>query len=408
MQILKAYKFRLEPTEQQAQRLRQLGGCARYVWNHGLVETKRILDSGDKLPSYFDLSRMLTRWKNDPEMAFLAEAYTDNLQQKLKDLHGAWMRCFDKKLAAKAPVFKKKSDNRDSIRFVNFDKYCRLEKGRVKLPSGLAWVKFRQSRPVEGKIKNATVSQSAGHWYISFQVEQELPEPAHPSGSMVGLDAGIAKLATLSDGTVFEPVNSFKTNQTKLARLQRQLSKKVKFSSNWKKQKAKIQRLHSHIANTRRDYLHKVTTTISKNHAMIVIEDLKVSNMSKSAAGTTNQPGRNVRAKSGLNRSILDQGWFELRRQLEYKQVWRGGQVLAINPAYTSQQCACCGYTAKANRETQSRFVCHECGYEVNADVNGARNILAAGHAVLACGGAVQSGRPMKQEPGTARAAITQ
>ncbi|MDX7731651.1 transposase, partial [Aeromonas caviae] len=216
------------------------------------------------------------------------------------------------------------------------------------------------------------------------------------------------KLATLSDGTVFEPVNSFKTNQTKLARLQRQLSKKVKFSSNWKKQKAKIQRLHSHIANTRRDYLHKVTTTISKNHAMIVIEDLKVASMSKSAAGTTSQPGRNVRAKSGLNRSILDQGWFELRRQLEYKQAWRGGQVLAINPAYTSQQCACCGHTAKDNRQTQSQFKCAACGYEANADVNGARNILAAGHAVLACGGVVQSGRPMKQEPGTARAAITQ
>ncbi|MBP4067536.1 transposase, partial [Aeromonas sp. MaB10011B] len=105
----------------------------------------------------------------------------------------------------------------------------------MKLPAGLAWVKFRQSQPVEGKIKNATVSQAAGHWYISFQVEQETSEPIHPSGSMVGLDAGIAKLATLSDGTVFEPVNSFKTNQTKLARLQRQLSKKVKFSSNWKK-----------------------------------------------------------------------------------------------------------------------------------------------------------------------------
>ncbi len=164
MQILKAYKFRLEPTEQQAQRLRQLGGCARYVWNHGLAETKRILDAGEKLPSAFELNRMLTSWKKDPEMAFLAEAYTDNLQQKLKDLHGAWMRCFDKKLAAKAPVFKKKSDNRDAIRFVNFDKYCRLEKGRVK-------------------IKNATVSQAAGHWYISFQVEQETLEPIHPSGS---------------------------------------------------------------------------------------------------------------------------------------------------------------------------------------------------------------------------------
>lgn len=112
--------------------------------------------------------------------------------------------------------------------------------------------------------------------------------------------------------------------------LQRQLSRRVKFSNNWQKQKHKIQRLHSRIANIRRDYLHKVTTTISKNHAMIVIEDLKVSNMSRSAAGTVSQPGHNVRAKSGLNRSILDQGWYEMSRQLEYKQFWRGGQVLAV------------------------------------------------------------------------------
>ncbi|WP_140438351.1 RNA-guided endonuclease TnpB family protein, partial [Escherichia coli] len=107
----------------------------------------------------------------------------------------------------------------------------------------------------------------------------------------------------------------------------RQLSGKVKLSINWQKQTRKIQRLHSCSANIRSDYLHKVTTTVSKNHAMIVIEDLKVSNMSKSAAGTVSQPGRNVRAKSGLNRSILDQGWYEMRRQLEYKQLWRGGQV---------------------------------------------------------------------------------
>lgn len=146
---------------------------------------------------------------------------------------------------------------------------------------------------------------------------------------MVGLDAGITKLATLSDGTVFEPVNSFKTSQKKLATFQRQLSRKVKFSANWQKQKRKIQRLHSHIANIRKDYLHKATTKISKNHAMIAIEDLKVSNMSKSAKGTAEQHGRNVKAKSGLNRAILDQGWHEMRRQLEYKQLWRGGQVLS-------------------------------------------------------------------------------
>ncbi|EMD1498547.1 transposase, partial [Proteus mirabilis] len=204
--------------------------------------------------------------------------------------------------------------------------------------------------------------------------------------SIVGLDAGVTKLATLSDGTVYPPVSSFKVNQRKLARLQRKLSRKIKFSANWQKQKRKIQRLHTHIAN------------ISKNHAMIVIEDLKVSNMSKSAKGTTERHGRNVKAKSGLNRSILEQGWYEMRRQLEYKQLWRGGQVVAIPPAYTSQKCACCGHTAKENRQSQSQFECLECGYTANADINGARNILAAGHAVLACGGRVQSDRPSKQE----------
>jgi putative transposase len=177
------------------------------------------------------------------------------------------------------------------------------------------------------------------------------------------------------------------------------MSRKVKFSNNWKKAKRKVQNLHSRIANIRRDYLHKVSTTISKNHAMIVIEDLKVANMSKSASGTVSQHGHNVRAKSGLNRSILDQGWYELRRQLEYKQLWRGGQVLAINPAYTSQECACCGHAAKENRLLQSQFECQECGYTENADINGARNILAAGHAALTCGDMAVLGRPMKQEP---------
>ncbi|ELE4083515.1 transposase [Salmonella enterica] len=401
MLILKAYKFRLEPTPEQSQRLRQLCGCARFVWNLDLAETKRILGSGEKLPSAFELNRMLTVWKKMPEHIFLQDAYTDNLQQKLKDLHAAWKRCFDKKLAAKAPVWKRKNEGRDSIRFVNFEKYCRLENRRVKLPSGLGWVKFRQSQRVNGKIKNATISQLAGQWYISFQVEVKTAEPNHTSTTIVGLDAGVTKLATLSDGTVYQPVNSFKASQRKLATLQRQLSRKVKFSSNWQKQKRKVQRLHSHIANIRRDYLHKVTSEISKNHAMIVIEDLKVSNMSKSAKGTAEQHGRNVKAKSGLNRSILDQGWYEMRRQLEYKQLWRGGQVLAVPPAYTSQRCACCGHTAKENRLSQSKFVCQACGYTANADVNGARNILAAGHVVLACGGMVQSGRP--SETGTRR-----
>ncbi len=177
------------------------------------------------------------------------------------------------------------------------------------------------------------------------------------------------------------------------------MNRMVTFSNNWKKAKRKVQNLHSRIGNIRRDYLHKVSTTISKNHAMIVIEDLKVADMSTSASGSASRPGRSVRAKSGLNRTILDQDWYELRRQLEYKQLWRGGQVLAINPAYTSQKCACCGHTAKENRRSQRQFTCLGCGNTENADINGARNIVAAGHAALVCGERAALGRSMEQAP---------
>ena len=374
--------------------MRRFAGACRFVFNRALARQNENHEVGNKYIPYGKMASWLVEWKNATETQWLKDAQSQPLQQSLKDLERAYKNFFRKRAAF--PRFKKRGQN-DAFRYPQGVKLDQ-ENSRIFLPK-LGWMRYRNSRQVTGVVKNVTVSQSCGKWYISIQTESEVSTPAHPSASMVGLDAGVAKLATLSDGTVFEPVNSFQKNQKKLARLQRQLSRKVKFSNNWQKQKRKIQRLHSCIANIRRDYLHKVTTTVSKNHAMIVIEDLKVSNMSKSAAGTVSQPGRNVRAKSGLNRSILDQGWYEMRRQLEYKQLWSGGQVLAVPPAYTSQRCACCGHTAKENRLSQSKFRCQVCGYTANADVNGARNILAAGHAVLACGEMVQSGRSLKQEP---------
>ncbi len=374
--------------------MRRFAGACRFVFNRALARQNENHEVGNKYIPYGKMASWLVEWKNATETQWLKDAQSQPLQQSLKDLERAYKNFFRKRAAF--PRFKKRGQN-DVFRYPQGVKLDQ-ENSRIFLPK-LGWMRYRNSRQVTGVVKNVTVSQSCGKWYISIQTESEVSTPVHPSASMVGLDAGVAKLATLSDGTVFEPVNSFQKNQKTPARLQRQLSRKVKFSNNWQKQKRKIQRLHSCIANIRRDYLHKVTTTVSKNHAMIVIEDLKVSNMSKSAAGTVSQPGRNVRAKSGLNRSILDQGWYEMRRQLEYKQLWRGGQVLAVPPAYTSQRCACCGHTAKENRLSQSKFRCQVCGYTANADVNGARNILAAGHAVLACGEMVQSGRPLKQEP---------
>lgn len=394
MKRLQAFKFQLRPGGQQEREMRRFAGACRFVFNRALARQNENHEVGNKYIPYGKMASWLVEWKNATETQWLKDAQSQPLQQSLKDLERAYKNFFRKRAAF--PRFKKRGQN-DAFRYPQGVKLDQ-ENSRIFLPK-LGWMRYRNSRQVTGVVKNVTVSQSCGKWYISIQTESEVSTPVHPSASMVGLDAGVAKLATLSDGTVFEPVNSFQKNQKKLARLQRQLSRKVKFSNNWQKQKRKIQRLHSCIANIRRDYLHKVTTAVSKNHAMIVIEDLKVSNMSKSAAGTVSQPGRNVRAKSGLNRSILDQGWYEMHRQLEYKQLWRGGQVLAVPPAYTSQRCACCGHTAKENRLSQSKFRCQVCGYTANADVNGARNILAAGHAVLACGEMVQSGRPLKQEP---------
>jgi putative transposase len=164
------------------------------------------------------------------------------------------------------------------------------------------------------------------------------------------------------------------------------MSRKTKFSQNWHKAKRKVQKVHTHIANARKDFLHKTTSALSKNHAMVAIEDLQVCNMSKSAAGSAEKPGKNVAAKSGLNKSLLDQGWFEFRRQLQYKLDWSGGILVAVPPQYTSQTCPCCGHVASANRKTQAKFECLDCGYENNADVVGAMNILARGHRAAACG----------------------
>ncbi len=188
------------------------------------------------------------------------------------------------------------------------------------------------------------------------------------------------------------------------------MSRKVKFSSNWRKAKAKVQRIHAAIANARKDFLHKTTTMIRlaarAHHALVRIEDLRVRNMSMSSKGTALQHGKMVRQKSGLNRSILDQGWGEFRRQLGYKVSWNGGMLLAVPPHHTSQTCPRCGHASKGNRRTRATFLCVDCGYENHADVVGAINVLERGYHLLACGESAQSGCSTKQEPAEAATQI--
>ncbi len=305
---------------------------------------------------------------------------------------------FNKTSPKRFPRFKKKGQH-DSFRYPQGFK---LDGSRVFLPK-IGWVSFRKSRDIEGTPKNVTVSKRGEHWFISIQCEIEIAEPIHPSTSIVGIDMGVRRFATLSDGSCFEPLNSFKKLEKTLAREQRKLSRKVKGSSNWKKQKARVSGLHIRIADARNDYLHKISTAISKNHAVVVLEDLRVSNMSKSAKGSLEEPGRNVAAKSGLNKAILDQGWHGFRLMLGYKQVWRGGRVLAVDPRNTSRTCPVCGHVAKENRKNE-RFRCQSCGHAAHADHVGALNILAAGQAVSACGAGRAQAPALKQEP-TERAA---
>lgn len=396
MQRLQAFKFALIPDGQQERQMRRFAGSCRFVFNRALALQKERYEGGEKKLGYAGLCKLLTEWRNSPETSWLADSPVHPLQQTLKDLERAYSNFFAKR--ADFPCFKKKGQS-SSFRYPD-PKQIKIEQDndRIFLPK-LGWVRYRNSRDVLGVVKNVTVSHSCGKWYVSIQTEREVEQPI-PKDGAVGIDMGVARFATLSDGTFYAPLNSFKRHETSLRKAQQAMSRKVKFSNNWKKAKARVQRIHSRIGNARRDYLHKCSTTISQNHAMVCIEDLQVRNMSRSATGTTEAPGRNIRAKSGLNKSILDQGWFEFRRQLDYKLAWNGGHLIAVPPRNTSRTCPCCGHVSADNRQTQARFKCVECGFEGNADVVGAINVLRAGHARLAC---EVSGAVMPPAAGTHR-----
>jgi putative transposase len=392
---LQAYRFELQPSGEQERNLRQFAGGARYVWNRALaMENKEREKTGRKQSGYAALCRELTQWRNHPETEWLSESPVHTTQQSLRDLEAAWSRHFASlnqlkrreikpEEVVQRPQFKKKHKSRDSFRYPDPKQFqIEQENNRVLLPK-LGWTRYRNSRKIQGEPSNITVSRAGRKWLVSIQTEREVENPVDPASSMVGIDLGVVRFATVSNGEVIEPCNALKKKEARLKRYQRMMARREKFSRNWKKAKAKVNAIYRKVANIRNDFLHQATTAISKNHAMVVIEDLKVRNMSKSAAGTKENPGSNVKPKSGLNRVILDQGWSEWRRQLKYKQEWCGGRVLEVSAHHTSQQCPLCGHISSSNRKTQAWFVCVNCGFRANADNVAAINILSRGIDVL-------------------------
>jgi putative transposase len=381
MQRLQAYKFVVIPSGGQERLMRCFAGSCRFVFNKALALQKEMHENGEKRLNYAGLCKLLTEWRNGSDTPWLRDAPTHPLQQVLKNVERSYTNFFAKR--AEFPRFKKKG-LRESFRYPD-PKQIKLDQAnsRIFLPK-LGWMRYRNSRMILGTVKNVTVIWHNSKWFVSIQTEREVELPT-PRGEAIGIDMGIVRFATFSDGSSIAPLNSFRHHETALRKAQQAMSRKIKFSSNWRNAKKKVQRLHARIANVRNDFLHKLSTEISKSHAIVCVEGLQVGNMSRSAAGTQETPGTNIRAKSGLNKSIQDQGWFAFRRQLDYKLTWSGGWLIVVPPQNTSRTCPSCRHVASDNRKTQSEFCCVECGFEENADVVGAMNILRDGLSRFAC-----------------------
>ena len=404
-------KVELQPTPTQVKAFMQHAGNARWTYNWGLrskidaIEVrKEAIASGvspkeaPRVPTYVDLSRELTVLKKKPVeeggVPWMYESSSRAPLNALRDLDTAFKNLFRRLKSGVAkkgfPRFKSRNRGIGGFHLTGIVKVGRKAVqlpfiGRVRLKPG-----DRDYLPC-GKHTSATVTEKEGRWYVSILEPEDIKEAPSNGGSEVGLDLGVARLATLSDGTVINNPRALARGQKKIKRLQRELARKKKGSRTRGKARAALARVHARVTNVRKDTLHKVTTALTKRHSKIVIEDLNVANMTKAARG------RGKKAKAGLNRSLLDASFSEFRRLLEYKGRLYGCEVVAVNPAYTSQRCSSCGHTEKGNRPTQSEFHCLSCGIEINADFNASINILVDGscpETLNASGEDVRLGQP--------------
>lgn len=372
MLLRKANTFRLYPAPEQARQMTQIAGGCRFVYNLAL-DQRRTFGRRGRIITFASQCREVTALR--AEVDWLKACPVHTLQQALRDLDRAYQNWWAGR--AEAPTPRKKGLN-DSFRFPDpvSIKVERTGKsaGRIKLPK-LGWVPFRGWYPIPGDICNVTVSRRAGQWRVAVQWEREAAEPAPSDLPPVGIDRGVTVFAALSDGTMIAPVNHGKKALRSLARAQRRLARKRRGSNNRRKQVSRVARIQMRVANARKDFLHKASTTIAKNHGVVVLEDLEVRNMVRSAKGTAEKPGRNVRAKAGLNRSILDQGWGQFAILLAYKLADRGGRLIKVPPRNTSRTCGECGVVDAASR-SGLLFRCIACGHEAHADTNAAIEIL--------------------------------
>lgn len=381
--MLTGRRFRVEFTDAQAEFAERIGAACRAVWNTGLEQRREYRRRGEWM-NYQPQARELAEAKNDH--LWLKDVPGHCLQQTLMDLdracreHGTF-RVRWRSGRRWAPSFRFPEGSKMAVEKLN------RRHARIKLPK-LGWVKFRASRSLDGElIRSATLTRQGRHWYLSVLVDdgRQTPTAHQVPGSAVGVDRGVAVAIATSSGELLDRQFVTPGEHRRAAALQRKLSRCAKRSTNRDKTRAALAAMRARERRRRLDFAAQSAHQLAAVNAVVVLEDLKTKQMTKSAKGTLDQPGRNVKAKSGLNRAILGKGWHQFASALASVARYSGTTVVTVPAAYTSQRCSACGQVDPKSRESQAVFRCTHCTHHEHADVNAAKNILAAGLAVTAC-----------------------
>jgi transposase len=385
-------RYRMQPTLVQEAALREHCAHARFVWNLACEQQSWWRSGRARAPGFAERCRQLSEARAACDWLAAGSAIVQ--QQALRDFAQAMAKSFNQTHGR--PSWRK-AGRHEGFRIVAVKPghVRRLSRkvGAVWVPKA-GWVRFRWSRAIPNGVKSYRVTlDAAGRWHVAFAT-MPTPIPGPGTGEVVGIDRGVAVAAALSTGELLRLPRLSSAKQRRMRLLQRKLARARRGSNRRVRVKVQVARLYAEQTDTRKDWCEKTSTSLARRFDVIRVEDLQIRNMTRSARGSVQQPGKKVRQKSGLNREILASGWGRLVRRLEDKAP---GRVQRVNPAFTSQRCSACRHVAAESRENQALFACVACGYACNADVNAARNI-AAGHAVTARGGH-RVAEPMNREP---------